>query len=118
VIAGDVTLVKEQALDANLDGVADGPYSTAQITTGALPGTAIRYRITVQNVGSAQAVGVRVFDTTPAFTTYTSTGPAATGVGSVVTTPANGAAGNLEFNIGNPNPSQSAVITFGVIINP
>ena len=118
VIAGDVRLVKEQALDANLDGVADGPYSTSQITTGALPGTAIRYRITVQNVGTALAVGVRVFDTTPAFTTYTATGPAATSLGSVVTAPADGASGNLEFNVGNLNPNQSAVITFGVIINP
>jgi trimeric autotransporter adhesin len=118
VIAGDVTLVKEQALDANLDGVADGPYSTSQITTGALPGAAIRYRITVRNVGSAQAVGVRVFDTTPAFTTYTTTGPAATTVGTVVTAPANNTAGNLEFNVGNLNPGASAVITFGVIITP
>ena len=121
VIAGDVTLVKEQALDANLDGAPDGgagAYSTAQITTGALPGTAIRYRITVRNAGTAQATGVRVFDTTPAFTTYTATVPAQTTVGSVVTVPANGASGPLEFNIGNLNPGQSAVITFGVIINP
>jgi uncharacterized repeat protein (TIGR01451 family) len=121
VIAGDVTLVKEQALDANLDGAPDGgpgAYSTTQITTGALPGAAIRYRITVRNVGTAQATGVRVFDTTPAFTTYTTTGAAATTVGSVVTAPANNATGNLEFNIGNLNPGASAVITFGVVINP
>jgi uncharacterized repeat protein (TIGR01451 family) len=118
VIAGDVTLVKEQALDAANDGTPDGAYSTAQITTGAVPGAAIRYRITVRNAGTAQAIGVRVFDTTPAFTTYTATVPAATTVGSVVTVPANGASGNLEFNIGNLNPGQSAVITFGVVINP
>jgi len=59
-----------------------------------------------------------VFDTTPAYTIYTSTGPAATTVGTVVTTPANGATGALEFDIGTLNPSQSAVITFGVIITP
>jgi uncharacterized repeat protein (TIGR01451 family) len=118
VIAGDVTLVKEQALDAANDGTPDGAYSTAQITTGAVPGAAIRYRITVRNAGTAQAIGVRVFDTTPAFTTYTATVPAATTVGSVVTVPANGASGPLEFNIGNLNPGQSAVITFGVVINP
>src|SRR5436190_2860096 len=67
VIAGDLTLVKEQALDANLDGTPDGAYGTAQITTGALPGTAVRYRITVRNVGTAAATGIQVFDTTPAF---------------------------------------------------
>ncbi len=118
VVAGDVTLLKEQALDANVDGAPDGPYGAAQITTGALPGRAIRYRITVTNVGTAPATTVRVFDTTPAFTTYTTTGPAATTVGSVVTVPANGASGPLEFNIGTLSPGQSAVVTFGVIIQP
>ena len=118
VVAGDVTLLKEQALDADVDGTPDGAYGAAQITTGALPGRAIRYRITVTNVGTAPATTVRVFDTTPAFTTYTTTGPAATTVGSVVTAPANGASGALEFNIGTLNPGQSAVVTFGVIIEP
>jgi trimeric autotransporter adhesin len=116
VISGDVTMVKEQALDANLDGTPDGAYSTAQITTGALPGRSIRYRITVTNVGTAPATSVRVFDTTPAYTTYTTTGPAGTTIGSVVTTPLNGATGPLEFDLGTLNPGQSAVITFGVII--
>ncbi len=118
VISGDLTMLKEQALDANLDGVADTPYSTAQITTGALPGRAIRYRITVTNVGTAPASSVRIFDSTPAYTLYTTIGPAATTIGSVVTAPANGTAGPLEFNVGTLNPGQSAVITFGVIIEP
>jgi uncharacterized repeat protein (TIGR01451 family) len=118
VISGDVTLVKEQALDANLDGAPDGPYATAQITIGALPGRSIRYRITVTNVGTAPATTVHVFDTTPAYTVYTSTGPAATTLGTIVTVPANGASGGLEFNIGTLNPGQTAIITFGVIITP
>jgi uncharacterized repeat protein (TIGR01451 family) len=118
VISGDVTMVKEQALDADLNGLPDTAYGIAQITTGALPGRSIRYRITVTNVGTAPATSLRVFDTTPAFTTYTSTGPAATTVGSVALVPANGASGPLEFDIGTLNPGQSAVITFGVIITP
>ncbi len=116
VISGDVTMIKEQALDADLNGLPEGNYSTAQITTGALPGRSIRYRITVTNVGTAPATSVRVFDTTPAYTTYTTTGPAATTIGTVVTTPANGVNGPLEFDLGTLNPGQSAVITFGVII--
>lgn len=119
VVSGDLTLLKEQALDANLDGQPDGgvaAYSTADITTGALPGRAIRYRITVTNTGPAPATQVRVFDTTPAFTTYTSTNAAFTTIGTVVTTPAHGATGALEFNIGILGPAQSAVVTFGVII--
>jgi uncharacterized repeat protein (TIGR01451 family) len=118
VISGDVTMVKEQALDADLNGLPDGPYSVAQITTGALPGRSIRYRITVTNVGTAPATSLRVFDTTPAYTTYTSTGPAATTIGSPALVPANGTSGPLEFDIGTLNPGQSAVITFGVIITP
>ncbi|MCI0743821.1 MAG: hypothetical protein L0Y58_00295 [Verrucomicrobia subdivision 3 bacterium] len=118
VISGDVTMVKEQALDADLDGNPDGPYSAAQITAGALPGRSIRYRITVTNVGTAPATSLRVFDTTPAYTTYTTTSPAATTVGTLFAAPANGASGPLEFDIGTLNPGQSAVITFGVIITP
>jgi len=70
----------------------------------------------VTNTGTAPATQVRVFDTTPAFTTYTSVNPAATTVGTVTTVPANGGTGGLEFNIGILGPSQSAVVTFGVII--
>ena len=117
VIAGDVVLLKEQALDADLNGTADTAYSTADITTGATPGKSIRYRITVTNNGTAPATSVKVYDTTPAYTVYTTTGPAATTVGSVTTAPANSAAGALEFNIGTLNPGQSAVVTFGVTIN-
>ena len=120
VINGEVAVIKEQALDANLDGNPDTAFSSTQITTGALPGRGIRYRITVTNKGTAPATNVRVFDTTPAFTSYTTTGPATINGGSspaVVSVPANNAAGALEFNVGTLNPAESAVITFGVTIN-
>ena len=117
VISGDLQLTKEQALDANLDGNPDTAYSVADISTGALPGKAIRYRITIKNNGSTPATSVKVYDTTPAYTLYTSTNPAATTVGSVTTVPANGAAGSLQFDIGTLNPGQTAVVTFGVIIS-
>ncbi|HEX8311247.1 MAG TPA: hypothetical protein VF614_08025, partial [Chthoniobacteraceae bacterium] len=119
VINGDVALNKEQALDANLDGNPDTAYSPAQITTGALPGRGIRYRITVTNKGTAPATTVRVYDSTPAFTTYTTTGPATIVGGSaaaIVSVPADKAAGALEFHVGTLNPGESAIITFGVTI--
>ena len=116
VISGDLRLVKEQALDAGNDGTPDTAYATADITSGALPGRAIRYRITVTNNGTAPATTVRVFDTTPVWTRYTTTGPAATTVGTVTAAPANNTAGTLEFTIGTLNPGESAVITFGVLI--
>jgi hypothetical protein len=58
-----------------------------------------------------------VFDTTPAFTTYTTVNPATVPPpGSVTTAPANGASGAIEFNVGTLNPGQSVVVTFGVVI--
>jgi uncharacterized repeat protein (TIGR01451 family) len=120
VINGDVAVTKEQALDANLDGNPDGAYSPAQITNGALPGRGIRYKITVTNKGTAPATNVRVYDSTPAFTSYTTTGPATIVGGSspsVIGVPSDRSSGALEFNVGTLNPGDSAVISFGVIIN-
>ncbi len=123
VINGDVALVKEQALDSGAVGAPTGnpvlPYTSGQISSGAVPGKALRYRITVTNKGTAPATAIQVFDSTPAFTIYTTTGPATVTGGSapsVVTVPANGAGGALQFNVGTLNPAESAVITFGVVI--
>jgi uncharacterized repeat protein (TIGR01451 family) len=119
VISGDLILTKEQALDASpLDGNPDSAYSTADLSTGAIPGKSIRYRITVQNTGTATATSVKVFDTTPAYTVYTAVNPAAVTGGTVntATTPADNTAGALVFDVGDLPAGQTAVITFGVII--
>jgi uncharacterized repeat protein (TIGR01451 family) len=120
IVASDLQITKEQALDANLDGVPDTAYSVADITTGALPGRVIRYRITVRNNGSSAVDNVKVFDSTPAYTKYSSAGPAAISGGSapsVVTVPADGSTGSFQFNAGTLNPGEQAVITFGVKID-
>ncbi|MCX7872744.1 MAG: DUF11 domain-containing protein, partial [Verrucomicrobiae bacterium] len=115
VIAGDIVLVKEQALDANNDGQPDAPFTTQQLTTGAVPGTTILYRITVRNQGTAQATDVVVIDSTPVYTTYA--GGASTSKGSVTQVPSVGATGTLKFTIGTLNPGETATITFSVKIN-
>jgi uncharacterized repeat protein (TIGR01451 family) len=117
VISGDVILLKEQALDANLDGVPDTAFTIQSITTGASPGKGIRYRITVTNNGSTPATSVVTHDSIPSFTTYDATVPMATTVGTIANTPANGGRGTFQVNIGTLNPGQSAVITFGVRID-
>ena len=120
VVASDLVIIKEQALDANNDGTPDAAYGIADIISGALPGKCIRYRITVRNSGSAPATSVRVSDTTPAFTTYFATNPAAVTGGTtpaVLSGPANGAAGAFVFDVGTLNPAEQAVITFGVKID-
>ncbi len=117
VISGNLVLVKEQALDANCDGVADTAFGNATVTTGAIPGACIRYRITVTNNGIADVATVVVSDAMPTFTTYHGTVVAASTQG-VVTAPAAGATGTLSVAVGTLTPSQSVVITFGVRINP
>jgi uncharacterized repeat protein (TIGR01451 family) len=117
VIAGNVTLTKAQGLDAACTGTPGGGYGTTTLTAGAVPGACIDYQITVSNLGSANATGVVVSDATPAFTTL-STAPAVT-VGAITApTPAVGSSGTVTATVGTLTPGQSAVLTFGVKIQP
>lgn len=123
VIAGNLTLVKTQALDAACDGIADAAYSQASLN--ARPGECVLYRITVTNVGAANATNVVVSDATPSYTTISTT--ASTTAPSFASGPAVGAAGTVTGYIGDTAtassggtlaPGASAVITFGVRITP
>ena len=89
------------------------------ITTGAIPGACMRYEITVTNIGTAPVTNVVVNDATPANTVYSSAAVAAsTTVGGIVT-PANGAAGTDHGHRRTRwAPGASAVIEFGIRINP
>jgi len=117
VIAGNVTLIKAQGLDATCSGTPTGGYSQGTVSTGAVPGACIDYQITVTNVGSVNATAVTVSDATPAYTTL-STAPATT-VGTITApTPAVGAAGTVTATVGTLTPGQSALLTFGVKIQP
>lgn len=128
VIAGNLTLTKVQALDAACDGTADGAYSQANLN--ARPGQCVLYKVTVTNVGAADATNVIVSDATPTFTRI-STAPAITTTGGfttgeLVSPPAVGAAGTSKAHIGADATTaaggtlpagQSAEITFGVRID-
>ncbi|NUP99055.1 MAG: DUF11 domain-containing protein [Armatimonadetes bacterium] len=130
VIAGNVVLIKKQALDADRNGVADTAFSEANIAAGAIPGACIRYELTVTNTGTAPALNVVVTDGIPTFTTYhpgdgssTATGRAVwtivgSGTYTACTAPAAGGTGNTIANIGTLQPNQSAKVTFGVRIQP
>jgi uncharacterized repeat protein (TIGR01451 family) len=114
VISGNLTLDKVQSLDETCDGIADGAYGTGSLS--AKPGACVLYKITVTNVGSADATSVVVSDATPSYTLL-STLPA-TSVGTIgAGAPAVGAAGTITANVGTLVPAQSAVLTFGVKIN-
>ncbi|HEX8832954.1 MAG TPA: hypothetical protein VF719_02075, partial [Abditibacteriaceae bacterium] len=133
IVAGQLRLLKEQALDANADGTPDGgvnAYSNANITTGAIPGAVIRYRITVTNIGTSTVSGASVSDSTPAYTVYDDGNNTndATGVGRAVVVrpdgtvvaatpaPTNGLPAALSFNVGSLLPGQSAIVYFGARI--
>lgn len=120
VIAGNLTLVKEQTLDAGCTG-AIGTWTQGNLS--AKPGECVMYRITVTNVGAADATGVVVSDATPAYTTISTA--AATAAPGQVTGPAVGASGTVTAYIGTGATTstggtlaagQSATVTFGVKI--
>lgn len=125
IIRGDLTLLKEQAIDSNQNGVidgAEGPFTTALLS--APPGGVIIYRVTVSNKGSSNATSVTIHDSTPANTSYFKTGAQGTAnvdgnssASKVTTQPSNGGTGPLAFNIGTLLPNTSSVITFAVRIN-
>jgi uncharacterized repeat protein (TIGR01451 family) len=128
VISGNLTLAKAQAIDVAGDGSPDTAYSAGNITTGAVPGASIRYRIVVTNTGTAPAQNVVVSDAIPSFTQYalgdnslSPTGVAVftlngTNFTAATTAPPSGGTGTLSWNIGTLNPGQSATVTFGVRI--
>lgn len=118
VINGQVTILKEQALDATCDGVADGAFTTVNLTQA--PAGCLRYRLTVTNVGTTSVTNVVVSDATPPFTTYSAAVAAAvtSGPGSVTAAPAGGAAGTVTVTIPTLGPGQVTVVEFGIQIVP
>jgi uncharacterized repeat protein (TIGR01451 family) len=123
VISGNLTLVKEQAKDADCNGTAETAYAQANLSVA--PNQCVLYRITVTNVGAADATNVIVSDATPSYTVI-STVATATAPG-VISSPAVGANGTVTAYIGTGATSsaggtlaagQSAIVNFGVRINP
>lgn len=134
VISGQVRLDKTQVLDADCSGENEhtsGSYSNAQITTGAVPGACIRYKIVATNDGTANVTTLVLSDSTPANTTYddgsrnSAGGTCATGAvdaaaattQGTITAPSCGSTGSVQATVGTLTPGQSVTIKFGVMIN-
>lgn len=117
VIAGNLTLVKEQGLAASVAGVCPTSVTYGIGTLSAKPGDCVYYRITATNVGSADATLVVVSDSTPTFTKVNTTATMKIGAAAAVaatTTPAVGGVGAISANIGTLLPAQAAVVIFSV----
>lgn len=67
---GQIRLVKEQALDAACDGIADTSFT--QNNLSAKPGTCVIYRITATNEGNVPVTTVEINDNVPTYTTLVS----------------------------------------------
>lgn len=118
-VTDGLVLVKMQRT-VNCDGSAPGVFSTAAIAAGPLtaPGQCIGYQITGTNTTAANITAVVINDNIPASTTQRNTcGAPATTVGTI-TSPGAGLTGTISATVGTLTPSQSAVVTFCVRIDP
>ena len=113
VIAGNLTLTKAQAVNTSCSATP-GLYTAAN--QSAKPNECVDYRITITNIGSANATSVVISDATPAFTTM-SIAAVLTPAG-VIVQPAVLSAGTVSATVGTLLPGASAVLTFSVRITP
>ncbi|MGI4846799.1 MAG: hypothetical protein ACRYGK_01470 [Janthinobacterium lividum] len=110
-------IVITQALDSDCDGIPNGAYQQTPITTGAVPGACIRYRITTTNISSTTVTSVVVYNNVPLFSVYAAAPhPAITSAGTFTQTPADGSAGNFIVNVGTMTAGQVNVVEYGVKI--
>lgn len=124
IVSGIMTLVKEQAVDADCNGTADAPPGFGTVQIQADPGTCVLYRVTATNTGTANALSVEIRDETPVFTTYESTlasatldGVAVAGQPAAANQPGQGATGAVVAAFGTVAPGSVAVMTFVVEID-
>lgn len=118
-IAGGLELTKEQVLDANCDAAETSGFTISPITTGAVPGACVKYRLTYKNNGNDALYSIDIYDTTPAFTTFVSatadTPPANLGATVTITAPAPGGTGAIHWIFtGTLAPGSTGTVYFTV----
>lgn len=113
--SSDVTIRKQQALDANCDGTEETAFTHALFT--AEPGQCVIYQLTATNTGAEQVRNVRIQDATPAYTRFNTTGGLPTvSQGSLATPISQGSTGEIIANLGHLEAGTQAALTFGIKI--
>ena len=121
VTAGNVRLVKTQAVDHDCNGtLSSGTATPAAYTQGVIaaqPGQCVVYRIVATNEGNAAVTNVVITDATPAFTKVSTVATNTPSVPANISSPAVGATGTVTDNVGSLAPAATAQLDFGVKID-
>lgn len=121
----DVSITKEQALDADCDGVPDGPgtcsgdacfvYTRFQAKPGQ---QCVIYRLVAANTGAAALYQVTINDKTQPFTTYLAAALRCDTPGGdcrgAVSAPADQGSGDVSVNVGALGAGETATLIFGL----
>ncbi|KJG09083.1 hypothetical protein C0W96_07540 [Photobacterium kishitanii] len=112
----NMSVTKEQALDAGCDGSADGPFSTNNIS--AAPDECVIYQLKAQNIGIKNAVNVKITDAAPTFTTFlVIPGTIPTITTGTINPITNGGQGAIVGTAGTVTPGNSETLIFGIRID-
>ncbi len=115
VSSGNITVLKEQALDSFCDGVLDSSYSVNGFSVE--PGNnCVRYRLTAFNSGSESVLNVVVADATPTFTSYAGSAVCSQ-PGCTVSEPVIGSDGEITASLAALPAGDSVVVEFMVRID-
>ena len=110
-----VSIRKQQALDANCDGIEETAFTHALFT--AEPGQCVIYQLIATNTGDLQVRNVRIQDATPAYTSFNTTGGLPTvSQGSLATPISQGDTGEIIANLGHLEAGTQGILTFGIKI--
>ena len=113
--SSDVSIRKQQALDANCDGSAETAFTHALFT--AEPGQCVIYQLTATNTGAEQVRNVRIQDATPAYTSFiTNGGLPSLSQGTLASAISPGGRGEVIGLMGVLPAGASATLLFGVRI--
>ena len=109
-----MSIIKEQAIDADCSGSADGAFSTTAFQVQ--PGACVIYRLTATNTGARTVKNARIDDATPTFTQFFGTATVSAGniVGGVAGTEGNISGGSVNGASVSVEPGSTLVLTFGV----
>lgn len=116
VSTSKMSIIKEQAVDADCNGSADGSFLTTVFQVQ--PKTCVIYRLTATNTGSTTVKNARIDDAAPTFTQFFGTpivSPVAGNiVGGVTETDGDISGGSVNGASISVAPGNTLVLTFGV----